>query len=210
MTRPASMVLPRPTSSAMSRLTRAMSMARTSGSSWKSSMLTPLRNGAWRNPRSALVAAPQRTASRKASSMPESSCPVTDGKPARSRSDADAAAERRLEKSPVGVGGCTPAHGIEEGVEHARIVLPRDGWQARALDDLSARLDLPDDFQFFAETVLVDRRERHAVLASAGFQSCGIDVGHHPLTTAHLDELPRLGSSAVCLRLPFVLGAHVV
>src|SRR6218665_619788 len=100
------MVLPRPTSSAMSRLTRAMSMARTSGSSWKSSMLTPLRNGAWRNPRSALVAAP---------------------------------------------------HGIEEGVEHARIVLPRDGWQARALDDLSARLDLPDDFQFFAETVLVDR-----------------------------------------------------
>jgi hypothetical protein len=69
MTRPASMVLPRPTSSAMSRLTRAMSMARTSGSSWKSSMLTPLRNGACRNPRSALVAAPQRTASRKASSM---------------------------------------------------------------------------------------------------------------------------------------------
>ncbi|MCY1303736.1 hypothetical protein D9M70_534580 [compost metagenome] len=84
MTRPASMVLPRPTSSAISRFTRAMSMARTRGSSWKSWMLTPLRNGAWRKPRSALVAAPQRTASRKASSVSESSCPVIAGRPARS------------------------------------------------------------------------------------------------------------------------------
>ena len=68
MTRPASIVLPRPTSSAISRLARAISMARTSGSSWKSSMLTPLRKGACRNPRSAFVAAPHLTASRNASS----------------------------------------------------------------------------------------------------------------------------------------------
>ena len=40
--------------------------------------------------------------------------------------------------------------GIEEGVEHARLVLPSDRRQSRALDDLSARLYLPDDFQFFA------------------------------------------------------------
>ena len=62
------------------------------------------------------------------------------------------------EKPTVGVGGCTPPHGVEEGVEHARIVLPRDRGQARAFDDLGTRLDFPDDFQFLAETILVDRR----------------------------------------------------
>ncbi|MGB6008126.1 hypothetical protein [Castellaniella sp.] len=60
--------------------------------------------------------------------------------------DADAAAERRLEEPTVGVGGRTPAHGIKEGVEDVRIVLPRDRRQPRALYDLGSRFDLPDDF----------------------------------------------------------------
>lgn len=58
------------------------------------------------------------------------------------------------------------------------------------------------------------------MLGRSDLQTSGIDVGHHPLTTTHLDELPRLGASAiylrhlrlpfVYLRLPFVWGAHLV
>ena len=124
--------------------------------------------------------------------------------------DADAATEWSLEKSTIGIGGGTPSHGIEERVERVRVVLPRDRRQASPLDDLSARLDLPDDLQFFAEAVLVDRRQRQAVLRRTGIESGGIDVGHHPLTAAHFDELSWLGASAICLRLPFVLDAHVM
>ena len=65
-TRPASMVLPRPTSSAISRFTRGMESARTTGSSWYSSTSMPLRKGDWRALSSAWDTAPQRTASRKA------------------------------------------------------------------------------------------------------------------------------------------------
>lgn len=71
--------------------------------------------------------------------------------------------------------------------------------KASPLDDLSARLDLPDDLQFFAETVLVDRRQRQAVLRRTGIESGGIDVGHHPLTAAHFDELPWLGACAMAV-----------
>ena len=46
MTRPASMVLPKPTSSASSRLVRDDCSARRSGSSWYASTFAPLRNGA--------------------------------------------------------------------------------------------------------------------------------------------------------------------
>ena len=48
------------------------------------------------------------------------------------------------------------------------------------------------------------------MLGRGDFQTSGIDVGHHPLTTAHLDQLPWLGAGAICLRLPFVWGAHLV
>ena len=67
-TRPASIVLPRPTSSAMSRLTLGMARARATGSSWYSSIVMPDRNGAWSVRVSALATVPQRTASRKAPS----------------------------------------------------------------------------------------------------------------------------------------------
>ena len=70
--------------------------------------------------------------------------------------DADSAAKRRLEEPTIGIGSSAPAHGVEEGFERVRIVLPRDRGQTRALNDLSTRFDLPDDFQFFAKTVLID------------------------------------------------------
>jgi hypothetical protein len=48
--------------------------------------------------------------------------------------DADAAAERRLEEPTVGVGGCAPAHGVEEGVEHVESSCPvTDGKPARSM-----------------------------------------------------------------------------
>ena len=70
--------------------------------------------------------------------------------------DADATTERRLQKSSVGVGCGAPTDCIEKGFQRVRVVLPSDGWQACAFDDLCAGLDLPYDLQFLAEAVLVD------------------------------------------------------
>ena len=80
-TSPASIVLPRPTSSASSRFTRGASIARATGSSWYSSTTTPDRSGACRVFTSAEVTADQRTASRKAASRSGGSNPpgVTSG-----------------------------------------------------------------------------------------------------------------------------------
>ncbi len=78
--------------------------------------------------------------------------------------DTDAAAKRSLEKPPIGVRCCPPSHSIKKGVERTRIVLSRDQGKARALDDLSARLDFPNDFQLFTKPILVDRGKRYAVL----------------------------------------------
>ena len=75
-TRPASIVLPRPTSSASSRLTRGASIARATGSSWYSSTITPERSGACSVFTSADVTADQRTASRKAARRSGGSKPV--------------------------------------------------------------------------------------------------------------------------------------
>src|SRR5690606_27243849 len=120
--------------------------------------------------------------------------------------NADATAERCMKESPIGIGGCTPSHGVEEGIERVGVVLPSDRRQASPLDDLSAWLDLPDDLQFFAEAIFVDRRQRQAVLRRTNIESSGIDVRHHPLPAAHLDELPWFGASAICLGLPFALN----
>lgn len=62
-TKPASMVLPKPTSSASSRFVRGEDSARRSGSSWYASTATPLWNGACTLRSSAEVTAPQRIAS---------------------------------------------------------------------------------------------------------------------------------------------------
>ena len=86
-TRPASIVLPSPTSSASSRLTRGASMARATGSSWYGSTTTPDRSGDCRAFTSAEVNADQRTASRKAVRRSGGSKPslVTSGSDLRGR-----------------------------------------------------------------------------------------------------------------------------
>jgi hypothetical protein len=70
--------------------------------------------------------------------------------------DADATSERCLQETSIGIGGGAPTDGIEECFERVRVVLPGNGGQACALDDLCARFDLPDDLQFLAETIFVD------------------------------------------------------
>ncbi len=81
-TSPASIVFPRPTSSASSRFTRGASIARATGSSWYSSTTTPDRNGACRVFTSAEVTADQRTASKNAARRSGGSKPplMTSGK----------------------------------------------------------------------------------------------------------------------------------
>ena len=59
--------------------------------------------------------------------------------------NADAAAERRLQKASIGIGGSTPANRIKKGFEGVGVILARDRWQPRTFDDLRAGLNLPDD-----------------------------------------------------------------
>src|ERR1035437_637545 len=72
-------VLPRPTSSAGSRLTRGIWMARTTGWGWELAISIPLRKGDWSWCVSAMDAVPQRTASRKASRWAGWSKPLGSG-----------------------------------------------------------------------------------------------------------------------------------
>ena len=109
------MVLPKPTSSAMSRLTRGISSAR--------------------DHRVELVVL-----------------------------DVDAAAERRLECPHVGGGDRAPAHGVEEGVEAARLVEAGGFGQGRLLEHAGAGLELPDDLELLAERVVLDGGEGDEVL----------------------------------------------
>ncbi len=111
-------------------------------------MSMPERNGDWMFLRSAVEAAPQRTASRKASSRSGGSKPVGSG-----RGD--------------------------------------------LLDDLGARLDLPDDLKLFAEGVVLDGEQRDEMLRlsvegleRAFVQSALGDLADDPLPLADVHELP--------------------
>ena len=81
--------------------------------------------------------------------------------------DFDAAAERRLDVLHVGGRGGAPADGVKEGVEVVGRVEARRFGQRDLLDDLGARLDFPNDLQFFAEAVVFDGGEGEQVLRSA-------------------------------------------
>ena len=59
--------------------------------------------------------------------------------------DVDAAAERRLDILHVSRRGRTPTHGIEKGIQAARIVKTRGFGQGDLLNNLRPRLDFPDD-----------------------------------------------------------------
>ena len=121
--------------------------------------------------------------------------------------DADATAERRLQEPAVGVGGRTPTHSIQEGLEGVRVVLARDRRQAGAFDDLRARLDLPDDLEFLAEPILVDGREGHESFVLVSYWQHGrFDISNNPLTPANFDKLTRFRvASGIGLSIPFIL-----
>ena len=73
---PASIVLPRPVSSAMKRLTRGSRSALRSGSIWYASILMPARNGAWKRFGSVAVTQFQRSVWRKAANCCGGSKPL--------------------------------------------------------------------------------------------------------------------------------------
>ena len=78
--------------------------------------------------------------------------------------DVDAAAERRLQGPHVGGGGRAPAHGVEEGIESSGRIEAGRSRQRRPLADLRAGLQLPDDLQFLAQGIVLDRRQRDQML----------------------------------------------
>jgi hypothetical protein len=95
-----------------------------------------------------------------------------------------------------GGGGGAPVHGVEEGVELVgRAEAGRLG-QGDLLDDLGPRLDLPYDLQFFAQAVVLDRREGEQVLLAADGglerrrrEGAGAHVVDDPLPGADADQL---------------------
>ena len=69
MISPASIVFPKPVSSAINRLTRGSWSAFRSGSIWYASILIPARNGAWKREGSVAVVQLQRSVLRKAAKV---------------------------------------------------------------------------------------------------------------------------------------------
>ena len=74
--------------------------------------------------------------------------------------DLDAAAERGLEGFVVGRRDGTPAHRIQKGVQPGRIIEVGRLGQSDLLVDVRPRLQFPDDLQFLAQGVVLDRGER--------------------------------------------------
>src|SRR5690606_28132115 len=99
-----------------------------------------------------------------------------------------ATAERRLEEATISIGSGTPAHGIEKGFQRIGIVLPGDGGQTSAFDDMRARLDFPDHLEFFAESILIDGGQRDGMLVHAT-QLGSVHLSHYPLPASNFDEL---------------------
>ena len=82
--------------------------------------------------------------------------------------DVDAGAERCLDVRDVRRGRSAPADGIEKGVKLVgRVEAGRVG-QGDLLDDPGPWLQLPNDVQFFAEAVVLDRRQRDEGLRAPG------------------------------------------
>ena len=78
--------------------------------------------------------------------------------------DADATAKRSLQKASVGIGGSTPTNSVEKGFEGVGVILAGDRRQPRTFDDLRTGLDLPDDFEFLTQAILVNRGESDGIL----------------------------------------------
>jgi hypothetical protein len=72
--------------------------------------------------------------------------------------DFDTGAEWSLDVLEVSGRGRTPSNGIEEGVESVGGIEARGVGQGNLLDDLGTRFEFPNDFQFLAQGVILNRR----------------------------------------------------
>ncbi len=114
--------------------------------------------------------------------------------------DVDARSERRLDVLHVG-GGCgTPADGIEKGVEPVGFVEAAGLGQVDFLQLPGSRLQLPENLEFLAEGVILDRRKRDEVLprGRARFQRrrskrTRFDAIDDPMAGSDTDQLPLFG-----------------
>jgi hypothetical protein len=73
--------------------------------------------------------------------------------------DVDARTERRLDVPHIRRGRRPPADGIEEGVELVGRIETGGIGQSDLLDEAGTRLQLPDNLDFLAESVILNRRQ---------------------------------------------------
>jgi len=78
--------------------------------------------------------------------------------------DVDAGSERGLNVLQIGGRRGPPADGVEESVEPIRGVEPDRVGQRHPIDDFDPRLNLPDDLDLFAESVVFNGQEGDEVL----------------------------------------------
>ena len=113
--------------------------------------------------------------------------------------DRDSAAEGRLKgRALFGVGDRAPANRVQVRLEILVSVVTVDFREPDARNDARARLDLPENLQFFPERVFVDRLERNKrlpLLISTVFSV--VDVLDGPVSAADFDKQSRVGYGGV-------------
>lgn len=118
----------------------------------------------------------------------------------------DAGPEGRLKRTGIDRGHGPPPDCVEERCQAVGVVEPAffGLWQGRGLENLGARLDLPDDLEVIGVSVVFDGNQRHEMLhPGVGsrhlicWYGASEDVGHYPMSIADNDELSLFGNAYV-------------
>jgi hypothetical protein len=114
--------------------------------------------------------------------------------------DADTAAERRLQKSSVGIGGCTPTDRIKEGFEGVESSWPViEGRPARSMICAPGSISQMTSSSSPRPSSSMDESVTQFCCAEVDVQLGRGDIRHDPLAPTNLDQLARFGAGAVGL-----------
>jgi hypothetical protein len=109
------------------------------------------------------------------------------------------AAERGLQCAGIGLRDRPPSDCVQERVQLGRLVEAGELGHRGAFEDGGAGLQLPDNPEFFAKSIVFDGGHRDQMLRERAIQrSAGLDRGHDEAAISSLNQLARRGQRLGC------------